>query len=437
MFFLLFILLAGTQRLQAQVFIPFSYWSCHNVTQSSDSVSSDFTSGTLSNVTWNGSAIALSAGQSSGTLTSRVFDMNGSCAPYHSWTYFGWNSTLPTYKELYASGAESTYSGSVTNFSTNLIAYWRFNETTTGTAPGGKDFADESATGDHGTKVGSPTLGVAAKLNLGITTSTGNYADFGTTLGSANTSDFTEAAWIKTTNKSAGVILNNRNVATERTMSLHLGWWAGASANNGFAYYSNDGPSCEYGVIGNTNLADGNWHHIVGVRSGTSNYTIYVDGVSQGSNNKSVGSGCTSSSANSTSAWQVGRHGAWNTTFAGSIDEVLVWQRALSAAEVLELYKRGATRIKIQVRSCVMSDCSDNPSWLGPDGSSSTYFTEINNNSTPSSGLGSVLANPPSLYFSDFPLLLMLSNRYFQYKAVLETDNTAYTPQLTSFTIVR
>jgi trimeric autotransporter adhesin len=421
----------------SQVFIPFGFWSCVNQVQGTDAVSSDFTSGTLSNVSWNGSAITLTASNTSGTLTSRVFDMNNTCIPFRSWSHFSWESTLPTKKELYDAGAESGYGSVPTDFSTNLLAYWRFNETSSGTAPGGKDFTDESTTGAHGTKVGSPTLGVAAKLNLGITTSSGNYADFGTTMGSANTSDFTEAAWIKTTNKSAGVIINNRNVNADRGMTLHIGWWAGASKNNGFAYYSNDGPSCEWGAVGNTNLADGNWHHVVGVRSSLTTYIIYVDGLSQGNTNSTIGSGCNNSSANSTSNWQVGRHGAWNTTFDGSIDEVAVWKRALSAAEVLELYRRGGNRIKFQLRSCTASNCSDNPTWLGPDGSNATFFTEINNNSLPDSGLGSVLSTPPVLYFSSFPLLVMLNNRYFQYRATLETDNATYSPGLTHFQIVR
>lgn len=41
----------------------------------------------------------------------------------------------------------------------------------------------------------------------------------------------------------------------------------------------------------------------------------------------------------------------------GVFDEVAVWDRALSASEVQQLYRRGANRIRVQVKSCVDAFC--------------------------------------------------------------------------------
>ncbi|MEZ4751327.1 MAG: hypothetical protein R3B54_12135 [Bdellovibrionota bacterium] len=72
-------------------------------------------------------------------------------------------------------------------------------------------------------------------------------------------------------------------------MSLHVGWWAGAASSNGNAYFSNDGPSCEWGAQGSTNIANGNFHHLVGVRESLGTYRIYVNGTLEGNTNISVG----------------------------------------------------------------------------------------------------------------------------------------------------
>ncbi|MBD3391645.1 MAG: DUF2341 domain-containing protein, partial [Chitinivibrionales bacterium] len=141
---------------------------------------------------------------------------------------------------------------------------------------------------------------------------------------SAGTQNWTESAWIRTSNQSAGVVLTNRVAAPERSMSLHVGFWAGSGANNGRAYYSNDGPSCEYGARGTTNLtSSGDWHYITGTRVSSTTYNVYVDGVLEATNNVSAGSGCQGSSANSSSDWRIGDGNAWTgSEWDGYIDEV-------------------------------------------------------------------------------------------------------------------
>ena len=110
----------------------------------------------------------------------------------------------------------------------------------------------------------------------------------------------------------------------------------------------------------------------------------------------------------------------------GTIDEVAVWSRALDDLEVKELYLRGASRIKYQVRLCPSGVCTSEI-WQGPDGTSQTYFSELNNNSVPLDGTGDVLTTLPSMALSGIfdPLV---SGRYFQYRAILETDRRTFSP---------
>jgi|GEM_PF-1259719 len=81
-------------------------------------------------------------------------------------------------------------------------------------------------------------------------------------------------------------------------------------------------------VSSTTSVDDGNWHHIVYQYSGTT-MRIYVDGVSEASGNGGVINW-------NDWVWRVGQQSA--LYFNGSIDEVRVWNRSLSADEVKQQY---------------------------------------------------------------------------------------------------
>ena len=83
----------------------------------------------------------------------------------------------------------------------------------------------------------------------------------------------------------------------------------------------------------------------------------------------------------------------------GTVDEVAVYSRILSATEISDHYKRGALRLKYQVRS----GSTDPPSgsFIGPDGTTGTYYSELSNSTT----------ELPSLSLTNVG-----NNQYFQYK---------------------
>jgi hypothetical protein len=99
----------------------------------------------------------------------------------------------------------------------------------------------------------------------------------------------------------------------------------------------------------------------------------------------------------------------------GAVDEVAILSRALSPGEIADHYKRGAVRIKYQVRT----GSSDPPAatFVGPDGTAGSYYSELSNDTAALPWLGLSGAAP---------------DRYFQYRVYLETDDASLTPELES-----
>jgi len=78
---------------------------------------------------------------------------------------------------------------------------------------------------------------------------------------------------------------------------------------------------------------DLDWHHFVGIFDGTTH--IYKDGVLGGSG-PTIGG--TTQTGGDTQNWRIGSD---TTSFDGRIDEVRIYNRALSAAEIKMLYDLG------------------------------------------------------------------------------------------------
>ena len=88
-------------------------------------------------------------------------------------------------------------------------------------------------------------------------------------------------------------------------------------------------------------LTSGNWHHVVIVQSGT-NATIYIDGVA-------VKTGTSGNLPISTSNDPIyifvrSSFGAMFEHFAGQIDDVLIFDRALTAEEIEKLYNESINK---------------------------------------------------------------------------------------------
>lgn len=138
--------------------------------------------------------------------------------------------------------------------------------------------------------------------------------------------DFSISAWFKTSSSATQSIIRKHNSGTTN------GFWIQTSStyNPDNTYNGLDGYVASVNgetVLSNTSVINNTWHHVVLCYNGTSNITeLYIDNVLQ--TDTGVG------------------HGTyWNSVslligsgFTGDIDDVRIYNRALSAAEISLLY---------------------------------------------------------------------------------------------------
>ena len=222
------------------------------------------------------------------------------------------------------------------------LGYWRLGETS------GSVARDMSGNGYSGAYTGSVAQGLPGALPSDPDTSLFlSGAGYVSNIAMPNpvSSDWTEVAWIKSSTYGAGVVLSNRgssNSGNDVTLALSVGYTnTGATSNN--AYFFRDGPGSLNGAQGTTNVSDGNWHQIVGVKqtiSGTAYFSIYVDGnpTPEGTNNFIAGGNYFSDPVNSTSPWMIGYAPVWGNYFSGNIDEVATFNYAMSPSQISALY---------------------------------------------------------------------------------------------------
>ncbi len=353
----------------------------------------------------------------SGAFVSRVMDgiLNGS-----NWTSLSWKPTLPFQKEIpLTNETQAGYSALVdsggvsgdSSLATGLAALWHLDEPV-GTVVGTGTVKDSSSNGFDGDSFWNMSFGSSGVLNSAVTTTAVSGMIF--PLVSTQTTSITMSIWVyMTATAVTGPIL----------------YYNGNTNTDGYGLFVSDGGTQVQvllgGVSGNAltagsySLSLNQWTHLALVQSGTV-WTLYANGTSV-----ATGTGTPVVPTLNT----VISHPAQG--FPGRIDEAAFWNRALDPKEILGLYRRGANRIKYQVRSCSATNCTDDPSglnWQGPDGTNSSYYSELNSTATydvtNNVPTGAVSASAPSMTFANFSTPTPAPNRYFQYRAVLESDDT-------------
>ncbi len=127
-------------------------------------------------------------------------------------------------------------------------------------------------------------------------------------------------------------------------------------------------------VVGTTSIPAGQWFHAACVIDDDS-ATLYVDGAVEAT---LAMPGPLAYDTLFTGELTVGTRGYNGQDFHGVIDEVAVYARALSAAEIRHRWLRGALDVGVQVRGCDDPAC-DGESWRGPDGTDATRYAEACN----------------------------------------------------------
>ncbi len=210
---------------------------------------------------------------------------------------------------------------------TSLIAYWKLDGNV-------NDFTNTLTT-----------------TNVGITFSGGRYAQCGNFNGSSNYAQVTynsaqdlannpttATAWIKTsTSFSSSAYIYGNIVFSSSSFSSHSMY---VNLNNKIVVFIRDASNNAASVTSSNTINNGLWNHIAFTDDGTT-LKLYINGVLDGSvSSSAVGN------INTLATIQIGRYVRSNDTgsafFNGQIQKITLWKRALTASEILEMY-RGVT----------------------------------------------------------------------------------------------
>jgi signal peptidase I len=248
--------------------------------------------------------------------------------------------------------ANWSYSSSVTALSPWL--YWRLDETTGTTAA---DTSGNGRTGTYNTSAAAFTRGIVGALttdspNLAVTLN-GTTACVNTTSTTTMTAptQLTEVVWFKTTTTNGGKLLGFEMPRTGVAV-------AGSGGTYDRHLYMDGAGKVWFGVYNGgyftisspTALNNGAWH-MAAATMGAGGMALWIDGVQVATDANTTGE--------STTGWfragcgnLAGWGGSWtggnspttstsptqNRPFAGSLDEISVWQSVLTAAQLQFLY---------------------------------------------------------------------------------------------------
>jgi hypothetical protein len=204
-----------------------------------------------------------------------------------------------------------------------LVGWYKLDEV------GGTVAADSSGLGNNGTYTGSPTLGAASNGNAALNTAvdfTGtNYVQI-PGLFDRSTS-VSVMAWTK---------LDAIDVSGAEVFSMGdhvaLRMLAGTPGLRGIYYNGSTYPN-----VSVSESMGGSWRHVAAVYESGGTFKLYVDGIEAGSVAVTTPISYPGLGANS----RIGAHGngSGNFDFDGRIDDVRVFNRAVSAGEILKFYQ--------------------------------------------------------------------------------------------------
>lgn len=227
------------------------------------------------------------------------------------------------------------------NITNDLVSYWTLNESSGITA---FDYIG----GNNGTLSGysQVTYDYSSSNNDGTLKNTVTFTENGKYGGAfefdgvddwvgLSSSDsvpasgnFTISGWVKPNTNHIGTLISNNNNQAGRwdLYGIH------SSFGNSARFWSNGA-----GILtGSTVMNDSNWHHIVVVRSGD-NWELFIDANSEDTNTSS-------GSLDTSNNYRIGINVGNNNPFNGTIDEVAIWNRSLTADEILDLYNNQSSK---------------------------------------------------------------------------------------------
>lgn len=211
------------------------------------------------------------------------------------------------------------------NLSNGLVGYWKMDEASAGT---GSTAYDASGNGNNGT--GTGTSIIAGKFGNGKSFSASDYVNvpYNSILDQINT--VTLVAWVKFTTTANTVVVEKSSNNTHYQFQIFSSV-QGSGLGGELVFMLQPDPT--NWVIAKQQSNDGQWHQVVGTYDRSiKTASIYIDGVLKNTNNN-IATGPTSNASPLLMGSRTGAGG-----FGGSVDEVRIYNRALSPKEVTDLY---------------------------------------------------------------------------------------------------
>jgi hypothetical protein len=202
-----------------------------------------------------------------------------------------------------------------------LVGWWTFDE---GAGTVAHDFSGGSNTGSiNGTALWVPGKRGRALNFDGVS----NYVVANLIPAVTKTGTYTFSAWVKTNSTASQSIFDNPGSSGNCSDRNGMIYSRTVTGDLEFGYY--DGVSW----TGASGLMSTNaWHHVVGINN-AGVVSLYIDGVLQ--------SGTNAPYATCGSSLQIGQTFSQGMPFSGQIDDARFYSRALSASDVLALYRAG------------------------------------------------------------------------------------------------
>ena len=223
-----------------------------------------------------------------------------------------------------------------TTFSTGLVGLWSFD----GADVAGTTAYDRSGSGNNGAYVGTPSktagkLGQAFnfKASSGVSVTDNASLKFGT-------GNFTVSVWVNdaATQPASLPAIINKNTGDLTSGSAAVGWgiiWYNTTYYN---FIVGDG-TANIVRISFTPITHNTWH-LLTATVGSTYITLYEDGARVNQAARAI-----TGSIDTTNALSIGRWDVFARNWNGSADDVRIYNRELSASEVVQLYKLGGGKV--------------------------------------------------------------------------------------------
>ncbi|MDO8429063.1 MAG: DUF2341 domain-containing protein [Candidatus Daviesbacteria bacterium] len=227
------------------------------------------------------------------------------------------------------------------------VGWWKLDDCQGTTAYDDSRNGNNATNGNHGTitigatgantAVGTCTTptdgtgawydGVAGKRNYSLQfDGTDDYvsiADPASGILDFGTGDFSVSAWVKTSTASSRILAKGGGGNPLYQLTVD------ANGKAGFYIRGTEGNSAT--STSTTTITDGNWHLVTGVHSGT-NIMVFVDGILQDTDAETAGT------VDNAIALFIGQFGGSSLWFTGQIDDIKVFNYALTATQIKTLY---------------------------------------------------------------------------------------------------